>query len=171
MSKYAPERLRGLLPMPRLGDGECTEALRVRGPADVLAWALTLSPAERGAIFAEAHAAQHVARMGHTAPTPEPAPLLLTVDTPAPEAERVERLSLATKLSPKRVRGLSDAARNLLGALKGGGTLTPPTGRRTSWTVTRTDSSRFTVRADIVSRLHADGMLVSEHAGLPSRAD
>lgn len=43
----------GIIP---LAEGEVSEKVRVRGPAAVVAWFTSLSPAERGALLAEAYA-------------------------------------------------------------------------------------------------------------------
>ena len=43
----------GIIP---LTEGEVSERIRVRGPAAVVAWFTSLSPAERGALIVEAYA-------------------------------------------------------------------------------------------------------------------
>jgi hypothetical protein len=56
MSKYPDSRKRGLKTVPALLEGELATAVRVRGPADLVQWAASLTPLERGLIFAAARA-------------------------------------------------------------------------------------------------------------------
>lgn len=58
MSKYSPERLAGLKTMPKLPEGQKTTAVRVSGDVEVIDWAASLTPAERGRIFQLAYVNQ-----------------------------------------------------------------------------------------------------------------
>jgi hypothetical protein len=56
MPRYPEARKRGLIVIPRLPEGEASGTMRVRGPADLVQWAGSLTPLERGLIFAAARA-------------------------------------------------------------------------------------------------------------------
>jgi hypothetical protein len=56
MPRYPEARKRGLIVIPALSEGEASGTMRVRGPAELVAWAGSLTPAQRGAIFAAARA-------------------------------------------------------------------------------------------------------------------
>lgn len=127
-------RYRGLRPNPEslgvtlLEEGEETRTMRVRAAADVIAWAASLSAADRGVILSRAYAqrltpARPQQRPGRAAPpaqgqTPAPAP-----EGPPQPAQRQRATLARMPADPRPQHAL------ILAALEDGGTLTREPGQ------------------------------------------
>lgn len=72
MPRYPEARKRGLIVIPALSEGEASGTMRVRGPAEIVAWAQSLTPAQRGAIFAAARAEGTLSAPSNPVPDAQP---------------------------------------------------------------------------------------------------
>lgn len=128
------------LGVTRLEQGESTQTMRVRGPAEVLVWAATLSAVERGNIFATVYSSRHASKSG-----------VLRDDS---RAERVQ-------IGPTFPR--QSGAAIVVNELRQGGTLTEAGG---VWTMTLPDGTSRTVGRHVMRDALREGVLLDTATAL-----